>query len=198
MKNRTKLAACLKIAVALAGIPGEQGPAEDKRTIDHVGRMFVDKTNISKANVCPYLGIEIPGWQKLGLQPDKIYRLWRHPDELAKAAPTFAGVPLVIEHKYSTAATPSKELWIGSVGTDVQMDGLYLTAPLSVWTDEAIALIKSKKQEELSPGYDYTPVLKSGITPEGEPYDLIMTEIKGNHVAIVEKGRTGPDVKVSE
>ena len=198
MKPRSKFEAYLKTAIALVHPLGKSGPAMDKREINHLGRMFVDKSNISKANVCIYYGIEIPGWVELGLEPNKAYRLWRHPDELKKAEKSFENVPLVIKHKYSTAATPAKELWVGTVGAPVQMEGLYLTAPLAVWTDEAIALIESKKQEQLSASYDYTPVMTPGVTPDGEAYDGIMIRIKGNHVAIVEEGRVGPDAKVSE
>ncbi len=198
MKPRSKFEAYLKTAAALARFSGKSGPAMDKREINHLGRMYVDKSNISKANVCIYYGIEIPGWAELGLDPDKAYRLWRHPDELKKAAKSFENIPLVIKHKYSTAATPAKELWIGTVGAPVQMEGLYLTAPIVAWTDEAIALINSKKQEQLSASYDYTPVMTPGVTPEKEEFDGIMTRITGNHVAIVEEGRAGIDVKVSE
>jgi hypothetical protein len=31
------------------------------------GRLSVKVANISKANVCPYRGREIPGWESLGL-----------------------------------------------------------------------------------------------------------------------------------
>jgi len=37
------------------------------RTKDEDGRLKVAVTNISKANICPYMGKEIPDYQKLGL-----------------------------------------------------------------------------------------------------------------------------------
>ena len=51
------------------------------RKLDDVGRLQVAVSNISKANVCPYYGREIPGWEELGLEPDKIYQLYRDPEE---------------------------------------------------------------------------------------------------------------------
>src|SRR5215475_3288873 len=59
------------------------------RSYDAEGRLHVHTTNISKANVCPYIGREIPNSEALGLDPDKVYRLLRHPDELRAAAPSF-------------------------------------------------------------------------------------------------------------
>ncbi|UNI73795.1 hypothetical protein KP12_393 [Klebsiella phage KP12] len=63
------------------------------RTIDANGRLQISRTNISKANVNAYYGREIPGSEELGLEPNKLYRLWRHPDELRKAAKTFNNIP---------------------------------------------------------------------------------------------------------
>ena len=50
------------------------------------GHLRVEITNISKANVCPYIGREIPNYKELGLKADEIYKLYRDPDELKKAA----------------------------------------------------------------------------------------------------------------
>ena len=61
---------------------------QSARSIDADGRLHVSKTNISKANVCPYFGREIPNWQELGLDGDKVYRLYRDPEELAKGEVT--------------------------------------------------------------------------------------------------------------
>jgi len=62
------------------------------RTYDRDGRLHVEISNISKAAVNPYTGREIPDYKALGLDPDKVYKLLRDPDELAKAAPTFNNI----------------------------------------------------------------------------------------------------------
>jgi hypothetical protein len=38
---------------------------------DSNGYMHVDKSNITKEQVAPYLGETIPEWQELGLEPKK-------------------------------------------------------------------------------------------------------------------------------
>ena len=68
------------------------------RKVDEDGRLHVAETNISKACVNPYRGAEIPGWQSLGLDADRIYRLLRDPAELRRAASTFNNIPVVNEH----------------------------------------------------------------------------------------------------
>lgn len=167
------------------------------RRIDQDGHLFVEKTPISKANVCPYAGKEIPDFEKLGLDAEKIYQLYRDPDELAKSAPTFAGKPLLIIHKPVSAGDHPREITVGSIGDDVTFEAPYLMAPLNIWDGEAIQLIQSEEQKELSCGYRYDPDMTPG-SAEGERYDGVMRNISGNHLALVEEGRCGPTVVVAD
>lgn len=167
------------------------------RTIDANGHLRVGKTVISKAAVNPYYGREIPGYDELGLDPDKIYRLLRDPEELKAAADTFKGKQLLLKHVPVDSKDPKKEITIGAIGSDVTFDGNDLYADLTVWDDEAISLIESKKMQELSAGYSYKPDMTPGVF-NGETYDGIMRSIHGNHVAIVERGRIGRDAVIAD
>lgn len=167
------------------------------RSIDVDGRMHVERCNISKANICPYLGREIPDAARLGLDPQKIYYLYRDPAELAAAAPTFRNLPLLIKHVPMTADVPNQEFWVGTTGSEVSFEDPYLCTSLAVWTSEGIALVESGEQEQLSSAYRY----RADMTPghlNGQPYDGVMRDIVGNHVALVEEGRAGPDVVVAD
>ncbi|QXZ19083.1 DUF2213 domain-containing protein [Lelliottia amnigena] len=168
------------------------------RTFDGNGRLQVKVSNISKANVCPYFGREIPGADKLGLDPEKIYRLWRHPDELKKAVATFNNIPLLSIHTPDFPGDPPHESRVGVTHSNAAFDGTYLTNGLSVWDNSAIAGIETEEQEELSSSYQYVADMTPGTTPNGEVYDGIMREIIGNHVALVETGRAGSDVLVAD
>lgn len=177
------------------------GIAFDKasvRTFDADGRMHVAKTHISKANVCPYYGREIPGAEELGLEPNKVYKLYRDPAELEKGASTFNRLPLLRKHIQISADAPMKEEVVGSIGSDASFEAPYLDASLCIWDSEAIAGIEAGQIEELSSAYRYVPVMEPGVTPDGESYDGRMTEIRANHLALVERGRAGPDVVVAD
>jgi hypothetical protein len=167
------------------------------RRIDQDGRLHVEVTNISKANVCPYLGKEIPGWEELGLEEGRVYQLLRDPEELAKAAPTFNNLPLLSEHVPVSAYDHKPQIVVGSTGTDAEFVAPYLRNSLVVWAKDAIDGIESKRQRELSCAYRYTPDMTPG-THEGVRFDGRMTNLIGNHVAIVETGRAGADVVVSD
>lgn len=167
------------------------------RSYDHFGRLRVEMANISKANVCEYIGSEIPDFEELGLDPKKMYKLFRDPDELKKAAATFNGIPLLDTHIASTAWDHPFGKVVGTTGTDATFNTPYLQNSLFVWTTNAIQGIETDEQRELSPAYGY----RADMTPgkfEGETYHGVMRGLIGNHVALVMEGRTGSDVIVGD
>lgn len=167
------------------------------RAIDDSGILHVEKSNISKAIVNPYMGSEIPLWSELGLDPEKVYYLYRDPKELEKATDTFRNLPLLSKHVPVFAEKPPKDLVIGCVGSDVEYKAPYLQASLSVWDKNSIALIEANAVKELSSAYFYDADMTPGVV-DGTHYDGIMRNIRGNHVAVVENGRAGPDVVVAD
>lgn len=168
------------------------------RTIDANGRLQISRTNISKANVNGYYGREIPRSEELGLEPNKLYRLWRHPDELRKAAKTFNNIPVLSKHIPDFPTDPPNEFRVGVTHSNAEFDGTYLTVGMSIWDNSAIAGIESGEQRELSASYKYVADMTPGVTPDGEPYDGVMRDIFGNHEALVPDGRAGPDVLVAD
>lgn len=180
--------------------PGKARIALDRksvRTVDRDGRLHIALSNISKATVDPYYGREIPDGDRLGLDPDKIYYLLRDPEELAKAAPTFNNLPILNEHIPVNAEAPQKEAIIGSTGTDADFNSPYLQNSAVVWCQDDIDDIESARKKEWSCAYYYTADMTPGEF-NGLRYDGIMRNIVGNHVALVDQGRAGPDVVVGD
>ena len=191
--------------------PQEDAPAKDEsrpdtlsldaapsmRSKDANGFLHVASSNISKETVNPYYGREIPGWEERGLDPNHIFYGYRAGEELAKAAKTFDGLPLLVDHHIEDAEAPQKEFRVGSLGTDARWEAPYLKNSLIVTDAEAIRAIEDGRMKELSCAYRYEPDWTPG-TFEGVPYDFIMRNIQGNHVALVEEGRAGADVVVAD
>lgn len=172
------------------------------RYFDADGRLHVTSSHISKAAVNPYYGYEIPGWEDLGLEKDKVYRLLRDPVELERGAPTFARLNILSGHDPITVDTlannpDQRKLIVGNIGSDIQFKDPYLNADLCIFDAAAIAGIETNQIRELSCSYRYVPVMETGEY-KGEAYDGRMTEIRGNHLALVEAGRAGSDVLVAD
>ena len=171
--------------------------APSQRETDENGFLHVGASHITKATVNPYYGREIPGWQEAGLDPEAVYYGLRDPEELQESLETWAGLPLHIEHHIDSAEEPQKLTRVGAVGTGAVWNAPYVDAPLTVWDRAAIDAIEDGSFRELSCAYRYDPDFTPG-SYEGTPYDFIMRNIRGNHVALVEEGRAGPDVVVAD
>ncbi len=171
--------------------------ASPVRDYDRDGRLHVRVANISKANICAYLGREIPEAERFGLDPNRTYQLLRHPQELETAAPTFNNLPLLSRHVPVSAENHAPELVVGSTGTDATFEAPYLKNSLVIWAADAIAAIDSGEQRQLSAAYHYRADMTPG-TYEGTHYDGVMRDIVGNHVAIVSLGRSGSDVVIGD
>jgi 8-oxo-dGTP pyrophosphatase MutT (NUDIX family) len=187
-------------AVGIQGALDSNSLAMDRqttRTTDTYGRLHVELTNISKATVNPYYGREIPKWQELGLEAGRVYYLLRDPTELAKAAPTFNKIPLLIKHVGHSSLTPQKQYTVGTLGESGVFAPPYLQNTLCVWDAGAIAGIETDEQRELSCSYSYRADMTPGVY-EGTHYDGVMRDIVGNHVALVMQGRAGADVVVGD
>ncbi|MHB8272517.1 DUF2213 domain-containing protein [Bradyrhizobium sp.] len=173
------------------------------RSFDRDGRMRVAIANISKEQIRPYRGIEIPGWDNekkvhaLGLDPDEIYNLYCPGEELEKAAATFNGIQLLRKHTPVNADDHKKNDIVGTTGTEAKFRAPFLQNSLVIWTKEGIDFIESEDQKELSCGYHYVPVMTPG-TFKGEAFHGRMTELAGNHVTLVGDGRAGPECQVED
>lgn len=168
-----------------------------ERFKDQDGHLHVRSSFLSKACINPYKGSEIPGHEALGLDPNKVYRLFRDPAELEKAAPTFNNLRVMSRHVAVSATDPKEHLVAGSTGSDARFEHPYIVNSLVIWRQEDIDDVESQEKCQISAGYYYQPDMTPG-TYEGRPFDGTMRDIRANHVALVEAGRAGPDVQVHD
>ena len=95
---------------------------------------------------------------------------------------------------FVTAATV-RDVQIGSVGTDVRRDGEFVRATIQITDADAIEAIRGGKKE-LSCGYTSRVIQDQGVAPGGATYAARQTEIRGNHLAVVDRGRAGPSCRI--
>ena len=133
----------------------------------------------------------------------KIVRELRIPDEVFNrdALDSFSLAPLTNNHP--DEGLDSKNTHRFQVGTvsDVRQDQEFVAAQIQITDEKAIEDVESGKQE-LSCGYtaelEFTPGITQGIVGvrDGLQYDAIQRNIRGNHVAIVDKGRAGSNASI--
>jgi hypothetical protein len=157
------------------------------RHYDRDGRMHCAQARITRSGVGLYRGDEIANWQGLGLQPCRIYRMYRPLDELRNMVKSVNTVPLLDRHVLGECP----EAIVGALGSDAKIVGDSLHCSLSVWAKRGIDGIEHGNRSALSAAYNYCADMTPGVTADGKIYDGIMRELGPMlHVALVSTPRT--------
>lgn len=177
--------------------PLDGGEKKSVRSVDTNGFLHVAFSPVTREQVTEYWGNEIPRWREFNLDPDRKYSMYRPASELEKpeTVQSLNGIPIQFNHHLDTADDPANNTRIGSTGTDAKWDAPFLSNSLHFFNQAAIDRIQDGSMKELSLCYEYDPVQKKGEF-HGRPYDFVMTNIRCNHVALVEEGRAGHGVHV--
>ena len=175
----------------------QSNSAMDKRDYDTNGWFEIKDNPLSVVGVYPYMGRSISA----DCIQDRLYGVYRSESELSSqdCIDSFKLIPWIDDHvmlgNEDAGLTPSEQKGVqGVIGQDVYFDGTTLKGNIKVFS-EAMANLIANGKKELSCGYrcryEYAPG-----TFNGEHYDYVQQEIRGNHLALVENGRMGPDVAV--
>lgn len=142
---------------------------------------------ISRTGIQLYRGFEV------GMRDKAVVRVYRpetevfHKDALA----SLAHRPLTNDHpSVPVTADNWKEFSVGQSGGDVARDGEFVRVPMSVMDGKTIKDIQNGKKQ-ISVGYSCDLTFQDGVTPDGQAYDAIQTNIRGNHIAFVKAARGG-------
>lgn len=168
----------------------------DKKEIDHNDFWYIKDNPLSKVGIFPYLGRQISS----ELEPDKIYNVLRPEEELnnEETLNSFKLVPFVDEHTMlgtREGMQPAEEKGVhGVIGENVYFKDGIIYGDLKIFSESLKEEIENGKKE-LSMGYFCDYELKNGEY-NGEPYQAVQKNLKINHVALVDEGRMGADVRV--
>lgn len=165
-----------------------------RRTGD--GYMVVDSA-VARSGIQEYYAFEL-GDQFKGRNPNDVIRLYRPPEVIFsdESMASYAHKPLTNDHpRERVTASNWKKYAIGHVGDEVKQDGKFVRVPMMLSDADGIADVDAGKRE-WSAGYSVAMEVRDGFTPEGEPFDAVITDQKINHIALVDKGRAGPECRI--
>lgn len=89
-----------------------------------------------------------------------------------------------------------KRLAIGYTGETIQKEGQFIFANVVITDAEGIDWVKNQGRKQLSLGYTVDLVPESGDY-HGVPYDYRQTNIKYNHLAVVNRARAGSEAQIT-
>ncbi len=109
---------------------------------------------------------------------------------------SLAGAPVTLKHPPQMLSPKNvKKYQVGYAIEQARQDGDKISIPLVVADESAIDAVEKNGLREVSCGYYADSVAEPGVF-DGQPYDFIQKNIRYNHIAIVEKGRAGSDVRI--
>ncbi|NTS31278.1 DUF2213 domain-containing protein [Phyllobacterium sp. BT25] len=155
---------------------------------------LVADARIARTGIQTYLGSEVG---KPAMPLVRVYRPGSEvfSDETLKSA---AHRPVTNDHPSELVTSKTwKDVAVGQTGDEIAGEGIFIRVPLMVSDETAINDIEGGKQE-LSAGYTCDLDFTAGTTPSGEAYDAIQKNIRINHVAIVQRGRAGKQVRIGD
>lgn len=169
------------------------------REYDNNGFLHVKACNLTKEQVAPYYGREIPNYEQAGFDPDTVYYGYRSAEELSRpeTVKSINGIPIQLRHHLDYPDAPAKDTRVGQTGTDGVWQAPYLKNSLHILDKAGMDAINGDCKE-LSLAYAYRPEFVSGETADGTHYDFVMRDILAQHLALVESGRAGRDVVVCD
>jgi len=150
---------------------------------------------VARTGIQEYLGSEV------GMRDRAVVRVYRPPEEVfdLDALRSMAHRPVTNDHP-SVAVTSDnwRELAVGIVGGEIDAsDGKFISVPLALMDAAAIRDWEGGKRE-LSMGYTCDLDPTSGVTADGLQYDAIQRNIRANHLALVDRARGGPELKIGD
>lgn len=141
-------------------------------------------------------GIQEYDSSEIGQAPGKTVTLNRPESEVFKpeSVASFESMPVTMDHPDSLEvdAKTWRDLAIGSV-KNVRRNANYLVGDIWVYDAVAIAAIERDNIEELSLGYS-----SNLIDGGADGADYTQTDIEGNHVALVPRGRCGGECRLGD
>lgn len=133
-------------------------------------------------------------------KPDgSVFKELRLPEEVfdQDSMNTLGGVPVTNRHPSKLVDKENaKKFMVGFTSDHIEkVDEKYLNTSVTITDSKLIEEIEKGGLREVSCGYTCELDMSPGIY-EGEKYDAIQRNIKYNHLAIVDRGRAGPMVKL--
>lgn len=163
------------------------------KKIDTNGYWYIKKNPISKEGVFPYLGHNISD----ECEPNKIYKVYRPASTLKDSVETWDNPPkpFIDDHEMlGEGFTAIDDRPVQGIIYNPVFDNGVLYADIAVYSEDLKSNIENGKKE-LSLGYFCKYKKERGVF-NGEVYDYVQYDMVGNHIALVDAGRCGSDVKV--
>jgi hypothetical protein len=167
-----------------------------RRTSD--GYMAV-RAKAARTGVYQYGGSEVDPDNKHGLRDQQSVNVLRDADQVfaADSVRSFLMKPITNDHPKEAVTAANWRDHARGVAAGAMRDGDHLAFDLVLMDSDAIAAVDAGKVE-LSNGYSADLEFGDFTAPDGTKCAARQTNIRGNHIALVDAGRAGPSCRIGD
>jgi Uncharacterized protein conserved in bacteria len=174
---------------------------QDRQTYKITQREFTDEGflrvpgKVARTGIQQYLACE------LGLDgdPNRIINVYRPEEEVfnADSLASFDGVDITLQHPDTLVDSNNYSRVSKGVvrGSGTRTDDNFVQCNLLIKAKDTVDAVLSGTCE-LSAGYTATYDDTPGVAPDGTPYQFKQTNIRINHVAVVDRARAGSNARI--
>lgn len=168
------------------------------RELTAEGYMVARNCTLARTGVQTYRAYEL-GLDAEGMDPMRVIRLHRPAEEVfdGQSMASFESKPVTIEHPPVAVTADNWEQLAKGEARDVCRMGEMMCGTLMIKSKDAIDAVQSGKNQ-LSNGYTFDLDMTPGTTFNGQAYDGVQRNIRGNHIAIVDAARCGSACRIAD
>lgn len=161
---------------------------------------LVASVKAARTGIQIYGGREVDPDNSHGLRDKATVRVYRPESEVFKVDTlnSFTSIPLTNDHPPEAVTADNwRKYAVGNTGEEWARDGQTMRLPIIMKDAAAIRAVEAGKRE-LSCGYTCDLAFTPGRTDDGLEYDAIQTNIRGNHLATVDRARGGHELRIGD
>lgn len=157
------------------------------------------RARAARTGVYSYSGAEVDPENKHGLRDQAIVKVLRDDATVfdSNAAQSFIGKPVTDDHPSVAVTSANWRDYARGTVMGALREGDYLAFDLLLTDASAIAKVDGGKRE-LSNGYSAQLEFGNFTAADGTGCQARQTSISGNHVALVDRGRAGPECAIKD
>lgn len=169
-----------------------------------IGRLeknvIIARSGVYKYEPAALSVLKCSGTPPVGYENKTYYNVYRPATVLVENTDKFVKIPLIREHQAFITPKNYRDYalgWTGDSAVSVPLDGtkeVGIQSTVNLLDEEAIDMYENGFRD-VSPFYGADFRWAEGVTPDGEPYDIIMDKVNFvNHLAFTRQGRGGAGV----
>lgn len=173
-------------------------PLSRNLTLTDNGYLVAKKVTLARSGIMTYAVDELPSALRPAFAGRTVVNVYTSDAEIDKVDPdAIDALPVSDLHTHTDLTVTQNAHRQAGLASNAKVGGGRIRATLTVTDAAAIQSVQSRKKRDVSLGYGCMLAIAPGVY-RGQAYDLVRSNIKPNHVALVPEGRCGAECTIHD